>query len=1150
MTNEEKPSAGRNVREVKIFVSSPGDVMAERQRLERVAERLNGRLGGGVHLRCVRWEERFYKAHDTFQAQIESAATCDIVVSIFWTRLGTELPPEFAEHLPDGRPYPSGTAYEVLTALEAAREKPMPDVYVFRKTQRPLYPDPDNETETQLFESQLKALRGFWEEWFRSRAGQFHAAFNTFETTDQFEEQAEKLLYEWLASKGLLEHEVRWRIAEQGSPFRGLLPFEASHAEVFFGRSAEIERGRERLVDAAARKTPFLLVLGASGSGKSSLARAGLIPRLIAPGAVSGVDVWRVARHAPGLADPDPLHSLAVALLDDEALPELKETANGTPDGIARQLAAGGEAAVGLVRWALDHVAEAVRVRDAYTRPVETRLLLLADQFEGLFAGSIDGEKRAAFVAALDALVRSGLVWTIATMRSTEYAPLQANAGLLKLKEDGATLDIALPDARALADAIRGPAEAAGLAFERDAAGGQRLDEILLADAGGADALPLLQFTLQRLFEGRQERDGVPTLLVETYRSLGGIEGAIAAEAERAVSALPAQAQEQLPWLLRHLVTAGKPGGASLVLHEMEFADADLTARPGAAALIDALASARVLVLSGGGGGLRRGRLAHEAVLRSWQRAHGIVESNAHYFQQYALLQSALDRCEGEGFGKDHLLRGTPLSQAEDLVRDYGAELPARMREFVRASRREADRGRRIAYAVAAAMAVLFVFATAGGIYALHARNVAEAHRLEAERQRVEAEQQRAEAQRHYAVAKKMTDSMVENLALRLRSVEGVRAEVVREILSGARTAYDGLAAAAPNDLDLKARQAAMYMAFSGTYETQGDSTRQMSSAKAALAITQELVGKDPGNLPWQFALSRAHERVAKAFEAQGKLDDAVKEYRIALSIRGHLAKADPSVPDYQRAVSSTWGRLGDVLLSQDDVPQALKAYSECLAIRERLAKAYPANASFQRNLADAYKNFADLYKSQKKWAEALKSYRDVLAIVEGLAKANPGNARWQRDLAVANNDLGDVLLAQGKGAEALKPLREALAITERLTQSDPGNVKWQRDLSDHYVSLGDLLKAQGNRPEALKAFHKALEIRERLVESDKDNARTLFDIVTVKWRLAQNGEDAKQNWTWIVETLVRLRDEARLSAVQLKWLPEARAELAKLKSP
>ena len=83
------------------------------------------------------------------------------------------------------------------------------------------------------------------------------------------------MLRHWLAEKGLLRREVRWRIEERGSPFRGLLPFDAQHADVFFGRGAEIERGRERLVDAATRGAPFLLILGASGTGKSSLARAG-----------------------------------------------------------------------------------------------------------------------------------------------------------------------------------------------------------------------------------------------------------------------------------------------------------------------------------------------------------------------------------------------------------------------------------------------------------------------------------------------------------------------------------------------------------------------------------------------------------------------------------------------------------------------------------------------------------------------------------------------------------------------------------------------------------------------------------------------------------------------------------------------------------
>ena len=224
-------------------------------------------------------------------------------------------------------------------------------------------------------------------------------------------------------------------------------------------------------------------------------------------------------------------------------------------------------------------------------------------------------------------------------------------------------------------------------------------------------------------------------------------------------------------------------------------------------------------------------------MLRSWERAQSFVESNARYFQQDALLQSALERWEGDNLGKDYLLRGTPLSQAEDLVRDYGAELPGRMRDFVRASRREADRGRRIAYAIAAGMAVLFVVATAGGIYAVHERDIAERHRVEAERQRADADLQRAEAQRHFAAAKQMTDSLVSNLALRLRGVEGIRAETVREILDGAKTAYEGLAKAAPGDTDLLVSQAAMHMAFADTYATQGDTANQMNSANAALAI-------------------------------------------------------------------------------------------------------------------------------------------------------------------------------------------------------------------------------------------------------------------------------------------------------------------------
>src|SRR5580700_6117105 len=121
----------------RIFVSSPGDTLRERQRVERVVQRLNGEFSGLARLVAVRWESSFYQAHATFQAQIPHASSCDVVVAIFRGRLGTELPPDF-ERMPNGEPYPSGTAYEVLTAIDKRRQgAELPDIYVFRCPEPP-----------------------------------------------------------------------------------------------------------------------------------------------------------------------------------------------------------------------------------------------------------------------------------------------------------------------------------------------------------------------------------------------------------------------------------------------------------------------------------------------------------------------------------------------------------------------------------------------------------------------------------------------------------------------------------------------------------------------------------------------------------------------------------------------------------------------------------------------------------------------------------------------------------------------------------------------------------------------------------------------------------------------------------------------------
>jgi hypothetical protein len=473
----------------RIFISSPSDVLAERERVERVIARLNGEFGGGV-LEAIRWERSYYTAAKTFQDQIPLPSETDLVVCILWKRLGFELPPDYRR--PDGT-MPTGTEYEFEDAMQAARTKGTPDVLVYRKAAPVLL----NAEQVELERAQFEALKTFWTRWFRTETGHFTAAYQSFETPDHFEHQVEEHIRQWLGRHKVAAAGVTWPVELRGSPFRGLQPFDAGHADVFFGRRRVIERARERLADAARRGTPFLLVLGTSGSGKSSRARAGLLPRLTQPGAVEGVDVWRSAVMRPSEGD-SPLHALARALYQSGAVPELAEGDNPAPPDFAALLASAPEAAARAVRLALVRGTAAMAAREGFDRPVNALLLLLVDQFEE----ALSPEARDGFAQVLCALAATGVVWIVATLRSDLYAPFQASAALTALRDGGAQLDLLPPSAAELGEIVTGPAAAAGLRFGARP-DGTTLDEELTAAADQPGALPLLQLALDALFEAR-----------------------------------------------------------------------------------------------------------------------------------------------------------------------------------------------------------------------------------------------------------------------------------------------------------------------------------------------------------------------------------------------------------------------------------------------------------------------------------------------------------------------------------------------------------------------------------------------------------------------------------------------------------------------
>jgi hypothetical protein len=330
------------------------------------------------------------------------------------------------------------------------------------------------------------------------------------------------------------------------------------------------------------------------------------------------------------------------------------------------------------------------------------------------------------------------------------------------------TLDLLPPGLGEMAKIVHDPAAAAGLAWEREAASGERLDERLIADILDPDLLPLVQFALDRLYEQLETREGAPTLTFAAYRALGALDGAIYTAAEQAFATLGAAEQAALPRLLRALVaTSADAEALTLAPRPRATAAHDAAAERLIAALVDA----RILVAGDDSAHAPTLALAHQRVAKAWRRADTIIEGNRGLMRARDAAEAARMRWEAEGRRPDLLLpAGLRLSEAADVAARLGEELPQATQDFIAASGRAARRRERLAQAAAVAFACLFVAAGAAALLA--------------DKRGREAAEQRDRAEKNLALATRTADGLVFDLAQKFRDI-GFPSALRAEILGG-----------------------------------------------------------------------------------------------------------------------------------------------------------------------------------------------------------------------------------------------------------------------------------------------------------------------------------------------------------------------------
>ena len=487
--------------------------------------------------------------------------------------------------------------------------------------------------------------------------------------------------------------------ADRPNPYLGLRAFDEVDGDRFFGREELVAELLERL-GGTGESSRFVLLVGGSGSGKSSVVRAGVLPALRA-GAISGSEQWLVTTMLPGSA---PFKELAESL---------RRVAVAESPDLADELADG---SITLVE-AADRVL-----------PGEQPLVLFIDQFEELFTLAPDGEQRQFLDCLATAVSSGGRVRVVTTLRADFYDRPLAFQGFGELAGT-ATIAVAAMSASSIDSAIVRPLASIGATAEP-----ALVSELVTAVADQPAALPSLQFTLFELAERRRDR----CLSLDDYRQLGGVDAAIASRAETLYRGMNGEGRETIRRVFEQLVVIGVDGEATgrrsdrtrLIGQGGSVTDAVIERWIGARLLTgDIDPRTRVPTV----------QVAHEALLRAWPRLGEWIDADRDEIITLGNLREATRAWLEADRDEDTLYRGARLTNALDLVERSPTRGPTTRK---RSSRRVASSSDRADYETAeraarqtrtnrrlrmqlAAIAVAFVVALVGGFVALDQRSEA-----------------------------------------------------------------------------------------------------------------------------------------------------------------------------------------------------------------------------------------------------------------------------------------------------------------------------------------------------------------------------------------------------------------------------------------
>lgn len=908
-------------------------------------------------------------------------------------------------------------------------------------------------------------------------------------------------------------------------PFPGLRPFGPLDGKFFFGRSAQFF-ALYRLLDLSR----FVAVIGNSGSGKSSLVRAGLLPLLDEENREEGGRQWLWVEMRPGDL---PLESLI------QTLKGLGDKLSTTGDPVINATRA--ERISHHLRGSSHGIAKAIGEMDGVGKKI---IVLVIDQFEELFrfassapltGGAAREEARlrdeaAQFVQLLLEASRSPAahVRVVLTMRSDFIGDCARFQGLPEAVSATQFLVPSLTrDQRE--EVIKGPIALAEATIDSS------LVEQLLNDSGAEqDQLPVLQHCLLRLWErarpaetataGAGAGDAQQTtchISRKQYDEIDRMAGALSQHAEEILATDLNSLEPLVARVFRALSDIDRDGRATrraLSLQQLAAETAidedalrtivDRFRADDCSFLTPSPAATPTLKLK------TRIDVGHEALLRHWERVSGEPGATGERTDDRRIGWLRDEYRDGQKYQALRAIASgddteTPLLPLDQVTRywTWWNERPrteawasryggghARVERMLHDSRDalEKQHQQRLAEIqtqrmasrtriAAGVMGALLIFAaiSTGLIY----------------RQYQAARDQKEVADETSAVALKTLRDAINSVQQQQK--DGViTVAAAQALLAGIDKSLERVPDKVPVVMALKAN---VLLSLSDALKVYGETAKALERVLKAKELTQKLAVIDPTNTEWLRLGYSSSFRIGDATlslrtpSTPDEIKIAVEQYSAALTIAEVLYAGEPNRPDRMFDLAFIHNKIGEAMQIQKDYPGALAQFRAALDIAKKAAEADVSDMTRQSYVAATMVKIANTLQWQRPQDldGALTNYAAALSIYEGLREKAPTNEVVLSNLASAHRGRADLLLerwASGDFAQAVEDYSEAIAIFSALSEKDPTNVFWRLRLAPAYARLGKTFEKSGDVAGALEQYKKELEIREWLLGKDPGN--------------------------------------------------------------